>query len=151
MSFFWLVKSVSGDGGLWLGQNEITGNLVYLQVHSDFLSWGPFEIGSRYVGFQVIQVGFLHKVPVVVISGIGSGSSLLRRWQKAMLDMPLPVVYELFAGIGGWHAGLLPIGTAQTIFIEISEVKARALASSLNIPASVLMPLHLCSWSFLGC
>ena len=130
--FFQLVKVVSTDGGLWLGQDEVSGNFVYLQVHPDFLSWGPFEVGTRYIGFQVIQVGQLQKVPIVIVPGIGSGASLLRRWQRSLLDTTLPVVYDLFAGIGGWH--LLPIGNAQTIFIEISEVKARALASSLNLP-----------------
>ena len=58
--FFQLVRIVTDHGGLWLGKDEASGTLVYLQVHSDYLSWGPFEIGIRYVGFQVIQVGLLH-------------------------------------------------------------------------------------------
>ncbi len=131
--FFQLVRIITDDAGLWLGQDDASGTLVYLQVHSDYLSWGPFEIGTRYVGFQVLQVGLLKNVPVVAIPGIGSGSSLIRRWHQA-LATTLPVVYELFAGIGGWHAGLQQLGVAQVIFIEISEVKARALAASLNIP-----------------
>ena len=130
--FFQLVRIVTE--GLWLGRIESSGTLVYLQVHCDYLSWGSFEIGARYVGFQVSQVGLLHNVPVVAIPGIGSGSSLLQRWHQALLGTSLPVVYELFAGIGGWHAGLQQLGSAQVLFIEISEVKARALATSLNIP-----------------
>ena len=131
--------------GYWTCQ-FCTGQTCFLAVHSDYEDWGQIFPGDALIAFQVHQIGCYKGCPLIAVPKIGSGSSLIK--QPAGIEIAgTPVtVYELFAGIGGWSAGLAHLGSHVVVAVELCPQKAQILAEILQVPcvqASQLRPHHL--------
>lgn len=135
------------DLGLWQCFLP-SGFLCYLLVHKDYEEWGPFVSGDRFVAFQVLQIGCFQGCPLIGVPQIGSGASLVKRWPGQTCGDIASATYELFAGIGGWHAGLKQFGEQVVVAVEIDPTKAQVLANMLGVPCVEfrdVRPFHLSS------
>lgn len=123
-----------------------SGHLCFLAVHQDFEEWGPFLSGDRFVAYQVLRIGCFQGRPLIAVPQIGPGSSLVKRWPGQTCGSVASATYELFAGIGGWHAGLKHFGEQIVIAVEIDPVKAQVLADTLGTSCVAfrdVRPFHL--------
>lgn len=133
------------DLGLWKCFLP-SGYSCYLLVHKDYEEWGPFVSGDRFVAFQALQIGCFQGCPLIAVPHIGSGSSLVKRWPGQTCGDIASATYELFAGIGGWHAGLRQFGEQVVVAVEIDPTKAQVLACMLGVPCVEfrdVRPFHL--------
>ncbi len=143
-----LVQVLESDiafSGIWKAQ-LLSSDICFLAIHHDYQEWGSVRPGDWLVAFQVLQIGRFQGAALIGIPKIGSGSALVKQWAGDLREGAPFHVYELFAGIGGWNAGLSQFSRHTVVAVEFDEEKARLLADVVGAPCvkpSALKPHHL--------